>query len=330
MIDVWVDSIIGGLLLGLVYGLAAIGLNLIWGVMKVINLSHGAFMTLGMFVIYLLFTAFGIFPYFGLVIVIGLGLVLGMLTYFVALHRVIDAPELSTLLATFSVSLFIIGVGTFVFTTIPYAIDISLGSISFGNITILGTKVATGGAEGLYFNIKVYNAYGGAENAIWLSYYLMSALIIITLIVNWYIKKSKFGLGLMAIREDEDAAIILGVDTRKYKSLAYMLSALFPGIAGGIFFFKNGNIEPENAFHLVKSIEMIFMVMLGGFGTVTGPVLGALVYERIRGLLLINPLFKNLHIAISGVVLLLIVLFMPSGIIGYVREKIAKIRRYIE
>ncbi len=189
---------------------------------------------------------------------------------------------------------------------------------------------AIGGAEGLYFNIKVYNAYGGAENAIWLSYYLMSALIIITLIVNWYIKKSKFGLGLMAIREDEDAAIILGVDTRKYKSLAYMLSALFPGIAGGIFFFKNGNIEPENAFHLVKSIEMIFMVMLGGFGTVTGPVLGALVYERIRGLLLINPLFKNLHIAISGVVLLLIVLFMPSGIIGYVREKIAKIRRYIE
>lgn len=189
---------------------------------------------------------------------------------------------------------------------------------------------AIGGAEGLYFNIKVYNAYGGAENAIWLSYYLMSALIIITLIVNWYIKKSKFGLGLMAIREDEDAAIILGVDTRKYKSLAYMLSALFPGIAGGIFFFKNGNIEPENAFHLVKSIEMIFMVMLGGFGTVAGPVLGALVYERIRGLLLINPLFKNLHIAISGVVLLLIVLFMPSGIIGYVREKIAKIRRYIE
>ena len=75
---------------------------------------------------------------------------------------------------------------------------------------------------------------------------------------------------------------------------------------------------------------MMFTVLLGGFGTVTGPVLGALVYERIRGLLLINPLFKNLHIAISGVVLLLIGLFMASGIIGYVREKIAKIRRYIE
>jgi branched-chain amino acid transport system permease protein len=189
---------------------------------------------------------------------------------------------------------------------------------------------AIGGAEGIYFNIKVYSAYGGAENAIWLSYYLMLVVTISVVIVSWYVKKSKFGLGLMAIREDEDAAIVLGVNTKKFKSLAYALSAFFPGMIGAIFFFKNGNIEPEVAFHLVKSIEMIFMVMLGGFGTVTGPILGAIVYERIRGILLISELFKNLHIAISGVILLLIVLFMPRGIIGSIRERIPALRRFVE
>ena len=107
MIDVWIDSIISGILLGLVYGLAAMGLNLIWGVMRVINLSHGAFIALGMFTAYFLFT-FGVNPYLGIPVILALGLILGMVTYFIALHRITDAPELSTLLATFSVSLFII------------------------------------------------------------------------------------------------------------------------------------------------------------------------------------------------------------------------------
>lgn len=187
-----------------------------------------------------------------------------------------------------------------------------------------------GGAEGIYFNIKVYSAYGGAEHAIWLSYYLMLAVTIAVVIVSWFVKRSKFGLGLMAIREDEDAAITLGVDTSKYKTLAYALSALFPGMIGAIFFFKNGNIEPESAFHLTKSIEMIFMVMLGGFGTVTGPMIGAIVYERIQGFLLVSEMFKALHLAISGVILLLIVLFMPRGIVGFVRDKIPALRRFIE
>ncbi len=187
-----------------------------------------------------------------------------------------------------------------------------------------------GGAEGIYFNIKVYSAYGGAENAIWLSYYLMLAVTIAVVVVSWFVKKSKFGLGLMAIREDEDAAITLGVNTSRYKTLAYALSALFPGMIGAIFFFKNGNIEPESAFHLTKSIEMIFMVMLGGFGTVTGPMIGAMVYERIRGFLLVSEMFKALHIAMSGIVLLLIVLFMPRGIVGFVRDRIPALRRFVE
>ncbi len=187
-----------------------------------------------------------------------------------------------------------------------------------------------GGAEGIYLHIDAYKPYGGPENAIWLSYYLMLAVTLAVIIVSWYVKKSKFGLGLLAIREDEDAAISLGVDTRSYKSLAYALSAFFPGMVGAIFFFKNGNIEPGVAFHLTKSVEMIFMVMFGGFGTVAGPFIGAIAYERIRGYLLVSEVFKNLHIAISGVILLLIVLFMPRGIVGFLCGRFPKLRRYLE
>lgn len=187
-----------------------------------------------------------------------------------------------------------------------------------------------GGAEGLFFNFRIYRAYGGAARAIWFSYYTMAAVALITLVASYLIKRSKFGLGLMAIREDEDAAIILGVNAKRYKSLAYAASAFFPGMVGAVFFFKSGNIEPHDAFHLIKSIEMIFMVMLGGYGTVTGPFVGALTYERLKGFLLVNPIFKNLHMAISGFILLIIVLFMPQGIVGFVRDRSKKIRGVLE
>ena len=187
-----------------------------------------------------------------------------------------------------------------------------------------------GGATGMFFNFKIYKTYGGAAKAIWFAYYLMVIVTIITLIASYLIKNSKFGYGLFAIREDEDAAIVLGVNAKRFKSIAYAISAFFPGLVGAIFFFKAGNIEPEDAFHLVKSIEMIFMVMLGGFGTVSGPPIGALLYERLKGILLVNPLFKNLHMAIAGFVLLIIILFAPGGIVGSLRNKFKKLRGLLE
>ncbi len=187
-----------------------------------------------------------------------------------------------------------------------------------------------GGATGMFFNFKIYRTYGGAAKAIWYAYYIMVAVAVITVLVSYLIKTSKFGLGLFSIREDEDAAVVLGVNTKRFKSLAYAFSAFFPGLVGAVFFFKSGNIEPEDAFHLVKSIEMIFMVMLGGYGTVSGPVIGAMIYERLKGILLVSDLFKNLHLAISGFVLLVIVLFAPGGLVGYLRDKFKKLRGVLE
>src|SRR5512140_2352118 len=96
------SSLVDGLLIGVVYGIAAMGLNLIWGVMRVINLAHGAIIALGMFGVYFFFTGLGLNPYLSLIFVAVLGLLLGILIYQVAIARVINAPHLSTLLATFS------------------------------------------------------------------------------------------------------------------------------------------------------------------------------------------------------------------------------------
>lgn len=186
-----------------------------------------------------------------------------------------------------------------------------------------------GGSTGMYFDFEVYKTYGGPGNALWLSYYSLAALALIILTTSYVVRNSKFGLGLMSIREDEDAATVLGVDSARYKTWAFTLSAFFPGIVGAIFFFKNGNIEPGDAFRLFLSIESIVIIMLGGFGTVLGPVVGAIVYERLRGLLLVNPLLKNLHLAISGVLLLIIVLFVSVGIVGYLRQRFPVLRRYL-
>jgi branched-chain amino acid transport system permease protein len=137
-------------------------------------------------------------------------------------------------------------------------------------------------------------------------------------------------LGLLAVREDEDAAEVMGVVAPNAKTWAYVLSAVFPGIIGVLFFFKNGNVEPIPAFPLHLSIEMIVMVMLGGQGTVFGPILGAAGYIGLRGYLLTADLFKDIQLAVAGVFLLVIVLFIPSGIIGWLRHKYPRMRRIFQ
>jgi len=187
-----------------------------------------------------------------------------------------------------------------------------------------------GGSVGMFFNFAVYDAYGGAKNAGQLAYYAMVVLVLVTVATSFLIKKSKFGLGLMAIREDQDAAMVLGVNPARFKVITYTISAFFPAVAGAIFFFKNGLIEPGPAFELHRSIEALVMVMLGGYGTVTGPIVGAIVYERLRGFLITDPTLSNAHLVIAGFMLLLIVLFMTAGVIGWVRQRVPALRRYLE
>jgi branched-chain amino acid transport system permease protein len=159
---------------------------------------------------------------------------------------------------------------------------------------------------------------------------MMAGIAFAVVLVSYLVRTSKFGLGLLAIREDEDAAEAIGVVAPNAKTWAYVLSAFFPGMIGVVFFFKNGYVEPIPAFPLHLSIEMIVMVMLGGQGTVLGPVLGAGGYIGLRGFLLVSALFKNIQMVVAGVFLLVIVLFIPAGVIGWVRERYPKTRRVLQ
>jgi len=183
-----------------------------------------------------------------------------------------------------------------------------------------------GGPTGMTLNFRVYQAYGGAAKALEMSFILVAALTLVAIVVSHVVRTSKFGLGLQAIRENEDAAGVMGVAAPNAKTWAYVLSAIVPGMVGALFFFKNGNIEPHDAFPLHASIELLVMVMLGGQGTVLGPILGAFAYQGMRGYLVTSDFFKDIQLSVSGVLLLLIVLFIPAGAIGLLRRRITPLR----
>lgn len=186
-----------------------------------------------------------------------------------------------------------------------------------------------GGPTGLALHFSVYQPYGGATQALWLDYGILLGCTLAAILLSWAIKTSKFGLGLMAIREDEDAAEVMGVQTTTFKTWAYVLSAIVPGMVGVLYYFKNSSIDPSDAFNLAKSVELLVMVMLGGNGTVLGPVIGAAGYEILRGYLLLSRLFREFQLTIAGVLLLGVVLFIPAGAVGWLYRRFPSLRQVL-
>lgn len=186
-----------------------------------------------------------------------------------------------------------------------------------------------GGPIGMVLNFSVYKPYGGAAKALGMSFYILAGLTFAALITSHFVRTSKFGLGLQAIRENEDAAEVMGVVAPDAKTWAYVLSAIIPGMVGVLFFFKNGHVEPPLAFPLHASIELLVVVMLGGQGTVLGPILGAIAYQGMRGYFVTSDFFKNIQLSVSGVLLLLIILFIPAGAVGWLRQRIPMLRRVL-
>ena len=187
-----------------------------------------------------------------------------------------------------------------------------------------------GGSSGIYISPQVFLPLGGSARALWVIYFVLVAMMGASLYLSYAIKTSKFGLGLLAIGQNEDAAAILGVPTPRYKALVYSASAFLPAIAGGLYFFKGAFIQPSDAFDLTLSTEAIVICMLGGQGTVTGVALGAYLYEELRGYLLTSSTFANFQLTIAGVLLLVIVLFFPSGLMGFVYSRFPRLKRVLE
>ena len=187
-----------------------------------------------------------------------------------------------------------------------------------------------GGASGIYLSSEAFKPLGGPMQALWTIYFFLVVVMGLSLLLSFFVKTSKFGLGLLAIGQNEDAASVLGVPTPRYKALVYSVSAFLPAVAGALFFFKSGFIQPDDAFNLVLSTEAIVMVMLGGQGTVVGPALGAFLYEELRSTLLTTQVFSHFQLVIAGVLLLLIVLFVPGGFMGWIHRRWPRTKRVLE
>jgi branched-chain amino acid transport system permease protein len=157
-------------------------------------------------------------------------------------------------------------------------------------------------------------------------YYYMLFWLIIALLVSAYIRRSRFGLGLLAIRDDEGKAEMVGVNTTFYKVLAFGVSAYFVAIGCGIWSYHTTHISPIFAFDIIVGVEMILMTMLGGLGTLWGPVLGAFIYIPASDIILFQFGSTTAHLFILGGLMMLILLFLPQGILPTISEWLEKRR----
>ena len=282
-ISLLLTSLPDGVLLGFVYGVAAMGLSLIWGVMNVINLSHGALIALGMFGTFILFIQNGINPYIGLFMIAALGLLFGVLIYFVAVHRVIDAPHLSSLLATFSVNMIIIGIGTAYFTTSPYNVDFNMGSFQLGSTVILGTRLIAG-VFAILFGAGLY----------------------------LFLFRTRPGKFVRAVTNNRAAAELMGVPSTRILALSFGLGAMLAAVSGALIAtFFPFNILSGDGYQLKSFV----ICVLGGLGNPIGALVGGLILGVLEGII---PAYLNSSWVpvIEFGLFVLIILVRPSGLFG--------------
>lgn len=281
--NLFTASLIDGLLIGFVYGIAAMGLSLIWGVMNVINLAHAPLMALGMFGVYLLFNSVGLNPYLALILVALMGLVGGIIIYYVAIHRVLSAPPLSTLLATYAVNMVMIGLGTAAFSTTPRNVNFDLGSVGYGELTVQTTRlvaaaVATLVTGGLYF----------------------------------FLYRTRPGKNIRAVANNRAAAELMGIPSSRVLALSFGLGTLLAAVSGGLIAtFFPFTILAGNAYQLKSFV----IVVLGGLGNPIGSLLGGLILGVMEGLI---PIYlPNSWVPVLEFILFVVILLVrPTGLFG--------------
>lgn len=151
-------------------------------------------------------------------------------------------------------------------------------------------------------------------------YYVALTILVLALATSWWIRNSKFGLGLLAIRDDEDRALGLGVKTGPFKLIAFVISAFFVGMVGGLHAYFNGSIYPPFAFDAFFDVSIALMGFLGGMGTLAGPVIGALLLEPTQQYFTLYLSDGGLYLIAYGVLFLAVILLLPQGIVPTVRQ----------
>ena len=178
---------------------------------------------------------------------------------------------------------------------------------------------ALGGGEGMPLNI-------GFQPLGW--FYTIWSILVAEIVLTLWISRGRLGYGIRAIKSDEDAAKAVGVDAPRLKLFLYGFSGLFAGASGAVFAWQNSGAFPQTNFSLVFSLQMLAMIVIGGLGTLVGPLLGAAVVQ------LPSYYFQTVAIGTQlifiGVLVAIFALFVPGGIVGALRKYVPEIGRYLE
>ena len=227
-------SMIDGLLVGAVYGLAAMGLSLIWGVMDVINLTHGSMIALGMFGMYLLFGIFATNAYLLLLPVMGAGLLLGIIVYWMSVHRVVGRPMLMSLLSTFAVNMMVIGIGTAIWSTSPYNVNFSLPGITVGAYTFTGNHIAAA-----------------------------MAAVVLALGLQLFLYHTRTGKAIRAVADNREAAELMGISSTAVLTVAFGIGIALAATSGALVSTLFPFTILSGAVYQLKSFVVTILAGLG-------------------------------------------------------------------
>lgn len=157
-------------------------------------------------------------------------------------------------------------------------------------------------------------------------YYVSLVILLFAIAISWWVRNSKYGLGLLAIRDDEDRALGLGVKTGSSKLVAFVISALIVGMVGAIWAYFVESVYPPTAFDANFDIALALMGFMGGLGTIAGPILGALILEPAQQYFTLQFSQNGVYLVIYGALFLVVILLLPRGIIPTLGERWTKFR----
>ena len=300
------DYLLTILILILYFAYAGQAWNLMMGFAGQLSLGHAIYVGLGAYTSAALYIHFGVGPWIGLLVAIPVAMACGAVIGFLA---------------------FRFGVAGVYFAILTIAFG-EFARIGFDHIEY------TGGSAGLFLPVAQYT-----ENDLWnlrgkpvMFYYVILALAIAAFVLCHLLLRSRMGYFWLAIREDEEAARALGIDTFRYKILAVVISAAMSAVAGVFFAFYYNNLFPEQVFHISRSIEIILAPIIGGIGTLFGPVLGAFVLTGLS-----EGMTELLHVlgievpgakqVFYGICLLVVVMALPDGIWPWLARRLGLERR---
>lgn len=282
----------------LLYVTLASAWNIIGGYTGYISLGHAVYFGLGAYTMAIMANDLGLQGGFGL---FGLVLAGGVVAGLLALPLGLLALRLRSM-------------HSFVIVTIAYLFMFQLLAFNLLNITngSSGLGVPQPSWSASFFNLPFY--------------FVALLLAVLTIGASAWIRQSRFGLGLLAIRDDEDKAAGVGVDTWRYKLAAYVISAIPCGMVGAIYAYFASYIYPQTVFDPLIDLTIVLSAFLGGMGTLLGPIVGALLLQPAQQLLTLYTGAAGWDLVLFGVLFLVVILLMPSGIVPTVMERLRRAR----